>query len=271
MSEKGTPNMSDLFSRAEQGLEITTRDDQDGFTAFLDAAKTSRRNGGRLRLVDTCKFNAFELEWLAEAGADIYTSDEARSDRTELNLLAKACARGNAIIAYFHHGELTGDPADVSSSWGFLREVGRSGIDIHLSSRGKPRDLAELASLADACLKTRTRVVYYHHGLPEAGLEALARAGGWIHLSAEGLDEGAAAALLEDTVRAASAAGSGIVLHLERGLTVETLRDLLKAGAFLLFKTPPSDRKSALRALERRACRRKLDLRSYYLHTTFLP
>jgi len=271
MSEKGTPSMSDLFSRAEQGLEITTRDDQDGFAAFLDAAKISRRNGGRLRLLDTGKFNAFELEWLTEAGTDLYTSDKTRPDRTELDLLAKASARGNAVIALFYYGELTGDPADVSSSWGFLREIGRSGIDIHLSSREKPRDLAELAGLAAACRKAGSRVVYYHHGLPEAGLEALARAGGWIHLSAEGLDEAAAAALLEDTVRAASAAGSGVVLHLERGLPVETLRGLFKAGAFLLFKIPPSDWKSTLRALERRACRRKLDLRSYYLHTTFLP
>ncbi|MGB7296528.1 MAG: hypothetical protein WBC70_13150, partial [Candidatus Aminicenantales bacterium] len=200
MNEQGAPKMSDLPGRAEQGLEITTRDDQDSFASFLDASRTSRRNGGRLRLIDTGRFNVFELEWLAEAGADIYTSDAARPKRAELDLLAKAGARGSAVIAYFHHGELTGDAADVSSSWTFLKEIGRSGIDLHLSSREKPRDFVELAGLAEACRRAGTRVVYYHHGPFEPGLGALARAGGWIHLSAESLDDKAVTALLEETV-----------------------------------------------------------------------
>ncbi|MFZ2054975.1 MAG: hypothetical protein WAU81_12380 [Candidatus Aminicenantales bacterium] len=271
MNEKGAPRMSDLLGRAEQGLEITTRDDQDEFTAFLDVTKTSRRKGGRLRLVDTGKFSVFELEWLAEAGADIYTSDEARPNITELDLLAQACAKGDAIIAYFHWGTLSEGGTDVPSSWAFLKEIGRSGIDLHLSSREKPRDFVELAGLAEACRRAGTRVVYYHHGPFESGLGALARAGGWIHLSAERLDDKAGTALLEETIRAASAARSGIVIHLERGWPVETLRNLLRSGAFLLFKTPPEDRRSRIRAVEERARKKRLDRRSYYLHTTFLP
>jgi hypothetical protein len=271
MNEQGAPKMSALLSRAEQGLEITTRDDQASFASFLDASRMSRRNGSRLRLIDSGRFNVFELEWLAEAGADIYTSDAARPKRMELDLLAKACARGNAVIAYFHWGSLSEGEADMPSSWAFLREIGRGGIDLHLSSREKPRDFVELAGLAEACRRAGTRVVYYHHGPLESGLGALARAGGWIHLSAENLDDKAGTALLEETARAASAARAGIVIHLERGWPVETLRNLLRSGVFLLFKTPPEDRRSRIRAVEQRARKRRLDRRSYYLHTTFLP
>ena len=271
MNDQDSPKTTDLPARAEEGLEITTRDDQDSFASFLDAAKTSRRKGGRLRLIDTGRFSVFELEWLAEAGADIYTSDAARPKREELGLLAKAGAKGNAVIAYFHHGELTGDAADVPSSWTFLKEIGRSGIDLHLSNREKVRDFVELAGLAEVCRKDGTRVVYYHHGPFEPGLGVLACQGGWIHLSVESLDEEAGTALLEETARAASAAGSGVVIHLERGLPVDMLRNLLRSGAFLIFKTPPEDRRSRIRAAEERARKKKLDRRSYFLQTTFLP
>ncbi|MDH4272946.1 MAG: hypothetical protein OEW18_13320 [Candidatus Aminicenantes bacterium] len=271
MNEKDAPKISDLLIRAEEGLEITTRDDQDEFTSFLDAAKISRRNGGRLRLVDSGRFNVFELEWLAEAGVDIFTSDDVRPNRTELDLLAQACGRGEAIIAYFHRGTLSEGEADVPSSWAFLEEIGRSGVDVHLSNRERPRDLAGLTGLADANRKAGTRLVYYHHGRSESGLAALARAGAWIHLSDETLGDAEGVSLLDDLAHEASAAGTGVVLHLERGLPVETVGDLLRAGAFLLFKTPPSDRRSRSRAAEEQARKKKLDRRSYYLHTTFLP
>lgn len=271
MNEKIVTKMPDLLSRAERGLEITTRDDQDGFIAFLDAAKTTRRKGGRLRLVDTGRFSVFELEWLAEAGADIYTSEEARTDRTELELLAQAAGRGGAIIAHFHRGRLSEGSADVPSSWGFLEEVGRSRVDIHLTNREHLRDLGRLAEMAESCKKTGTRVVLYHHGRMEPGLEALARAGGWIHLSDKALEDADEAAFLGDLIHQASAAGSGIVLHLDRGLPVETLDDFMRGGAFLIFKTPPSERGSRLHSVEQQARKRKLDRRSYYLHPVFLP
>ncbi|MBN2408499.1 MAG: hypothetical protein JXE07_02080 [Candidatus Aminicenantes bacterium] len=271
MPEKNSSKMPDLPDRAEQDLEITTRDDQASFPSLLDASRISRRNGGRLRLIDTGRFSVFELEWLAEAGADIYTSDAGRPKKEELDLLAKACARGNAVIAYFHHGDLTGDAADVPTSWAFLKEIARRGIDLHLSSREKARDFTELGGLAEVCRRAGTRLVYYHHGPFEPALGILAQAGGWIHLSAENLDGDAGTDLLEETARDAAAARSGVVIHLEKGLPVETLRNLLRSGAFLIFKTPPEDRRSRIRAVEERARKKKLDRRSYYLHTTFLP
>jgi hypothetical protein len=261
----------DLLSRAEQGLEITARDDQDDWTAFLDAARVARRNGGRLRLIDTGRFSPFELEWLAEAGADLYTSDEARPNRAELGLLAKACARGDAVVAYFHHGILSADSEEIPTSPGFLAEAGWDGVDVHISSRERARDLAALAEIAHVCKGAGSRLVYYHHGSLDAGLRDLARSGGWIHISDLNLPAGEQGALLADIAAETSASGSGLVIHLEKGLAVETVRDLLEAGAFVFFKTPPADWRSSFRSLERRARKRTLDRRAYYLYPDFLP
>ena len=260
-----------LLGRAGQGLEITTRDDQYDFTAFLDAAKVARRSGGRVRLVDSGRFSAFELEWLAEAGADVFTSDEARSNGADLDLLAKACSRGDSAIAFFQRGALTENEAGDAYSWNFLRGIGRDGLDVHLSSRERERDLAELAETAYVCKKAGSRLVYYHHGPLAAGLESVARAGGWIHFPDEAFDDAGSENLLGDVIRAASAAGAGVVLHLERAHPVETLRDSLSAGAYLLFGTLPSDRGLPFGALERQARKRPLDRRAYYLYLDFLP
>jgi hypothetical protein len=261
----------DLLSRAGQGTVITTRDDQNDFMAFLDAARTARRNKGRLRLVDTGRFSAFELEWLGEAGADLYTSDEARPNRSELCLLAKSCARGDALIAYFHHGDLSGDSGDAPTSPVFLAETGRDGVDIHLSNRERPRDLAALAEIAYICRGAESRLVYYHHGSADSGLVDLARSGGWIHLSDLGLAGDGEPTLLVDISAEAAASGSGLVMHVEKGVPVEIVRDLLEAGAFLLFNTPPAGRGSRLRRVEDEARKKQLDNRSFYLHAFFLP
>jgi hypothetical protein len=260
----------DLLSRAEQGLEITTRDDQQEFVSLLDAAKVARRRGGRVRLVDSGRFGAFELEWLAEAGADLYTSDEARPNKVELGLVARASARGGSVLAYFHHGVLAGDTGDTPASPGFLSDLGRDGVDIHLSDRERARDLAGLAGIAYVCRKAGSRFVYYHHGLPEAGLADLGRSGAWIHLSDQNLKAGGGGALVADIAAEAAASGSGLVIHLQKGLAAERVRELLKAGAFVLFRTPPADLRSPLRALEKQARRRRPDRRSFYLYPDFL-
>lgn len=261
----------ELLSRAEKGLKLTERDDQNSFAAFLDAARKARRCGGRLRLIDTGRFSACELEWLAEAGADLYTSDEARPNRMDLSLLVKACARGGGFIAYFHRGVLSGGSDEIPTSLGFLAAAGREGVDLHFSNREHVRDLADLAELAHVCRKAGSRLVYYHHGSFETGLGDLARSGGWIHVSDLNLSAGGAGELLMEVAAEAKAAGSGLVVHLEKGLAVESLSDLLEAGAFVFFKTPPADRRSSFRALERQARKRPLDQRSYYLYPDFLP
>jgi hypothetical protein len=260
----------DLLSRAGRGLEITTRDDQQEFVSLLDAAKAARRRGGRLRLVDAGRFGAFELEWLAEAGADLYTSDEARPNKVDLGLLARACARGDSILAYFHHGVLAADSGDTPASPGFLADLGRDGVDVHLSNREQTRDLTGLAAVADHFRKAGSRFVYYHHGSPAAALAGLGRSGAWVHLSDRDFPAGGGGEPVTDIAAEAAAAGSGLVIHLERGLPAKRVLELLKAGAFVLFRTPPADLKSPLRALERQARRRRLDRRSFYLYPDFL-
>jgi hypothetical protein len=261
----------ELLSQAKKGGWITVRDDQLEFPALLDAARICRRRGGRFRLVDSGKFGLFDLEWLAEAGADIYTSDEARSDETELDLLAKACARGGGIVAFLQHGALTGDLESGVSSLEFLQDLGRCGVDLHLTNRESERESGPLASLAYACRRAGSFFVYYHHGRPTAGLEDVAGNGAWIHLSDQSIGPQKDGQLLSEIVRQAEAAGAGLILHVEKGLELGILRELFKSGAYVLFKTPPSDFRSLLRALETEARKRAPDFRTYYLYSAFLP
>jgi hypothetical protein len=272
MSDNERTDQFILLDEATKGGDMTVRDDQNPFQELLDAVKVCRRSGGRFRLLDTGRFSLYELEWLGEAGAAIYTSDEARPDKTHLDLLVKACARGDALVAYFHYGEIGGEAAGGDkASLEFLKDIGRSGAFIHMTNRETPRETPGLCELAYVCKKAWTRLVYYHHGQPDGGLVSLARSGAWIHLSDQSLEPGEESLLLLDLVTEAAAAGGGLILHIERGLHVPFLREILKAGAYVLIETPPSDYRSPSRLLERKARRRVPDFRSYYLYASFMP
>lgn len=270
-NEKSETDVFEILSQAEKGADITIRDDQNVFSSFLDLAKICRQKGARFRLIDTGKLSLFELEWLGGAGADVYTSDEARPNKTEIELLVKACSRGQAVVAYFHHGTITRDKEGEPASFSFLLEIGQSGAYLHLSNRDRERDLGDLSELAYGCRKAGARLVYYHHGQPVAGLKDLARNGGRIHISDQGLGSGADEALLVEVTKEASAAETALILHVEKGLELDLLRDIVQARTFILFKTPPSDYKSSFLAIEQQARRKKLDFRAYYLYTTILP
>jgi hypothetical protein len=62
-----------------------------------------------------------------------------------------------------------------------------------------------------------------------------------------------------------------LILHLEKELPYVSLKEILEAGAVVLFKTPPIDYRSPLRKLEKMAKRKHLDPRTYYLHTAVMP
>ncbi len=250
----------ELLSRAAAGEEITVRDDRCELGALSDVAALDRRRGGRLRLVDTGRFVSAELEWLAQAGADIYTSDESGRTPAELSLLVKSAARAGAFVAYFQYGPESGA----------LTEAARTGLYLHLSNREQPRDPAALAGLAHACRRAGGRLVYYHHGPAAAGFGSVAENGGWVHLPGESVPRGEGLAVFLDAARDAAAAGSGIVLHLDDGLDAAAIEDLMRAGAFVIFRDP-HDFRSPLRGLEQRAAGRRLDIRAYYLTADFLP
>jgi len=261
----------ELLVRAGLGLDMTVRDDQQEFSTLVDASRICRGKGGRFRLIDTGRLSPFELEWLGEAGADIYTSDEARPRLHELDLLTRACLRGKADVAYFHHGQIAKEGSDGKNSVAFLAEAGRLGVYLHLSNRDKERAPDGLSALASACRSAGSWIVYYHHGPLNRELGGLAREGVWIHLSDKDLPSAGDVLLLAKIIRESPGGKPRFIIHIEKGLGLEEALDLERAGAFLLFKTPPSDYKSAFRGLEQRAERRKLDHRAYYLYTTFLP
>lgn len=96
----------EILSWANEGEDITIRDDQYDFPWVLDAVRRCRKRGFRFRLVDSGKFDISQLEWLGKAGADFYTSDGSRPSVFELELMNKACRRGRAFVAYFHYGPL---------------------------------------------------------------------------------------------------------------------------------------------------------------------
>ncbi len=261
----------DLLSLAKEGRDLTVRDDQYDFSVLLDSVKICRQRGSRFRLADSGKLDRFQLEWLGEEGADFYTSDEARADFSELELVNKACNRGRAYVAYFHHGPLELSKEKSRFTFSELQEMGRCGIYLHITNREKPRDLSQLSELAFTCQKGRSWLVYYHHGLLEPSFSELGRNGAWIHVSDQDLPQTENTILFLDQLKAFLAAGVNLVIHLEKGMDLSLFPDVMATGVFVLFKSSLFDYKSPFRILERKAAKRKLDFRTYYLYPGFLP
>lgn len=263
----------ELLTQAQLGKDLTVRDDQFVFSVVLDATKICRRRGGRFRLIDTGKLSLSELEWLGEAGADIYTCDEARARLEDLDFLRRACRRGKAVVAYFHYGEINEKKENSvpTTSLPFLATLGQLGVYLHLSNQERERDLEGISRLASNFRKAGVWMVYYHHGPLDQRLGGLIREGAWLHLSDKSLSSEEDVRWLVETMAENSGEKPRLVLHLEQGLTLTQTLDLERTGAFLLFKTPPSDYRSAFYAIERSSKRRRLDFRSYYLYPTLLP
>ena len=64
-------------------------------------------------------------------------------------------------------------------------------------------------------------------------------------------------------------AKADVVFYVEKLLDIFSLMKIIKAGAVVLFKFSLFDSKSPLRVLEKKARKRKLDFRAYYLSATF--
>jgi len=270
MEIEPTAREFDLISLAASSAVLTTRDDQYGFPWLLDAAHVSRRRGGRFRLVDSGKNDIVSLIWLAEAGAHIFTSDEARPDPKEVIDVQRAGRKSGALTYYYIYGLLTGDSTGARFSADAV-ELGRSGADLHLSNRERPRETGLLLDLARACVYGRGRLVYYHFGRPEPFLENAAEAGAWIHWSNPGPAPEQHLFLLKDILAAGRKSGAGLILHVEDAWPVTLLNELRREGAFLHFHTPQSERASDRRTLELISARRAPDFRAFYLHADFLP
>jgi len=261
----------ELLDRVRLGRDIVIRDDQLGREALLDTARAARTKGIGVSLLDTGRFEASDLEWLIREKVRCYTSDEARPGEAELARLLKACRDSGSFLAYLHNGPIGPDAGAERLSQSALRSLAASGMDVHLSNRDHPRDLSALAELAESAGNGRGYFVYYHHGPLAPGLTELASHGAWVHFSDRSLAAGAPTELGLGVIRAARAAGSRAAVYVRAGLPLPVLESLFDAGAVLSFQTPPSDRQSLQKPIERRALRRKLPLRAFYLSTVFLP
>ena len=250
----------ELIDRIGRGRAIVVRDDQNTFEELLDAARAAGPRKARFGLLDTGVFGVSELEWLGDAGARIFTSDEARPNTLELALIAKACARGDGAVALLVNGPLGERHGDLA----------RDGVILHVSNRERAVDLPALAELAGAAKTGDGFLVYYHHGAPVPELAGLAAAGARIHLSDRALED-KDLDLMTTLLEASRAGGGELILYIEKGMPLIFLRKLFAAGAVLFFKTPSSDRRSLMSGLERKAAKRRPDPASFYLQDTFLP
>jgi hypothetical protein len=243
---------------AEEG--VTVRDDQHEFSWLLDAAQAARRKGKRFRLVDSGKLDVFTLEWLAQAGADLYTSDEVRTDVAAVARIQKAGRPAGAWTIFFHYGEIGDAEKTGSLTLEMIKEMASSGIDLHISNKDRPRDPARLADIRSGQRACRAETVYYHHGRLFQELGDLVRAGLWVHISAAELDISADQSLLEDIRLAGRRYGGGLVVHVEKGLPRTSFEDIRRAGAYLIMNVPSGSAFSG----------RPLPPRAFYLDTTFL-
>jgi hypothetical protein len=263
----GVVRTYELMDRVRTRQDLVIRDDQFDYEALLDAVRYAGRRRIRLSLLDTGRFGLAEIEGLARGGARILTSDEARPRADEWEVLLAAGREGGTRLSVFWSGPLPSPGAAAGVTAQALEDLLRGGLDFHVSDRTHPRDPERLAALAAAARKGKAYFVLYHIGPLAAGLVDLA----WIHFSDASIPDEAGAALAVELARAAARSGSKAVLHVERGLPLELIEALEKAGAALVFLTPPSDDRSLLRPVELRAQRRKLPARAFHLSTAFLP
>jgi hypothetical protein len=272
--EKGVTDVVrtyELMDRVRMRQDLVIRDDQFDFTALLEAARYAGRRRIRLSLLDTGRFGRDEVESFARAGARILTSDEARPRAGEWAILQEACRDAGTHLSVFWNGPLPAAGAEAGVTFESIEDLLGMGMDFHVSNRTHPRDAGTLVRLAAAAKKGRGYLVIYHSGPLVAELAGPAAGRAWVHFSDASITDEPDAVLAVEITRAAAGAGSRAAVHVERGLPLELLEALWAAGAVLLFTTPPSDDRSLLRPVEKRAARRKLPPRAYHLSTAFMP
>ncbi len=265
------PPVYDLLDRLRSAGDVVLRDDQTDAPSLVDAAR-SAKHPERLKLVDTGRFAASDIEDLGRAGARLYTSDEAGRSGRDLFYIQQAFRAGGSRVFYLQTGPFPAEPGnDTPPGPGALASLAGDGLDVHVTDREIRRDSAEMAAIAAEAVRGGSFCVFYHHGGFEPSLVSIAAAGAWIHMSDRTMKAPVFSEGLPDLLAAAHDAGTGIVIHVEKGLPVDEAGRLLDRGAWLLFKTPPNDFRSRFRQIERRARRRALPERASYLQTAFMP
>ena len=269
--KKAAVNISGLLETAAAGKDIIVRDDQEEFTTINDAARICRKKGTSFRMIDTGIFDRAQLEWIIEAGADIYTSDKTGREFQELDFLSRTSLSVHNHIAMFLENIPEEEKKSEAYSLSEIFFLGESGIYFHVSNQMKNFPFDFLEELAFRCRQGESWLVFYHHGPLDPALTSIAEKGGWIHISDQNRENGNDILFIKDLINIARSNGSNVIMHLEKGLPSDLLEEIMQAGAFVLFKIPPIDYRSPLRQLEKLAKRKSLDPRTYYLHTTLTP
>jgi hypothetical protein len=267
----GVVRTYELLDRVRTRQDLVIRDDQFDYEPLLDAARYAARRRICLSLLDTGRFGLTELEALAREGARVLTSDEARPRADEWEILLETCRTSRTFLSVFWNGPLPSAEGTGGISLQTVTDLLGRGMDLHVSNRTRARDAGILAELAAGTKAGRGYFVYYHHGPLVPELAGPAGRGAWIHFSDRNSADGTWAGLAVEISRAAASAGARAAVYVERGLPLELLEELWTAGGALLFLTPPSDDRSLLGPIERKAAKRKLPPRAFHLSTAFLP
>jgi hypothetical protein len=267
----GVVRTYELLDRVRTRQDLVIRDDQFDYEPLLDAARYAARRRICLSLLDTGRFGLTELEALAREGARVLTSDEARPRADEWEILLETCRASRTHLSVFWNGPLPSAEGTGGISLQTVTDLLGRGMDLHVSNRTRARDAGILAELAAGTKAGRGYFVYYHHGPLVPELAGPAGRGAWVHFSDRNSADGTWAGLAVEISRAAASAGARAAVYVERGLPLELLEELWTAGAALLFLTPPSDDRSLLGPIERKAAKRKLPPRAFHLSTAFLP
>ena len=253
----------ELLNRVEEVSPLVVRDDQYEFSWLEEAVKKARRLGTRFSLVDTGFLSQEKIEWLAEAGADVYSSDEVNRELLQLEFIQLACRRGKSILAYFYRGDLVSNSESLATQ--NLNSLAAQGAFLHLADRS-PEEMEMVAQLALACRRAGSWLVYYHRGALENSLVSVAEAGVWLHLSSRAIEDETGEKFLLELVNLTQKRGGNVVLYLDKELSIIFLDDFLRTKAFLIFPHQIYDYRSPYRPLQDKAGRQKLDWRAYYLY-----
>lgn len=266
-----------LLDKTQSDFDLTIRDDQFDFYWLQDAVRLSRKKGKRFRLVDSGSLESIRLEWLAEAGADIYTSSDVERKISELETIQMSCRKGSSLLVYLLKIKLGNgsqnkaeeqDEDKGENSLPYLN-LARTGVYFHVPAV-KTDEYPFLKMLARECRRGGTRLVYYHHGSFQQELFTLADEGSWIHFSPESLKEREEDLPYIDLIKLTQKKGANTVFHIDEKPSLSFLYDIVEAGAAIIFRRASFDFKSPFRPLQEKARERKLDFRAYYLYPNFI-
>lgn len=229
-------SLSDFNYLAHQ--RITIRDDQVSWDQAWDMARRAKSLRKSLVLIDTGVFSLAELEWLIEAKASVLSYPEGGRTPAEMLLLKKVAKRSKSLVVFAFRNVLGTNKS--SQDWfNSMRQMGRGGIDLHVSGRDKPFGPEELFQLAADCRRGGAWFLYYHHGPVEPWLIRLAQERAWLHLAAE-FCRSEDAVILEELIRFYPGRRPRLVFHCSEKCPKEFEEIISARGGFFAYLLPPA-------------------------------